>query len=69
MCDVAWCVLVCFVCLCVSCLRVLRVMYGAMVYDLYFVVVCRLCVAVNMFVWCVYDLLCAVVCFVVCAVL
>ena len=46
---------VCIVCLCDMCVRVLRVMCGVMVYGLYFVVVCRLCVAVNMFVWCVYD--------------
>ena len=50
LCDAAWYVFVCVVCLCVLRFRVRRVRYGAMVYGLSFVVVCHVCAAVNMFV-------------------
>ena len=49
------------------CLRDSRVMYGAMVYGLTFVVVCCLCVLLLMCLCGVCGLLCVVVWFVACA--
>ena len=52
-----------FDCACFMCLRVLRVKHCVMLSGLFHVRV-FVCVCVNLFVWWVYDVWCAVACFV-----
>ena len=50
------------VCACVTCSRVLRVVYCVLLYGVFFLFLFFLCgCVVDLFVWCAYDLFCAVV--------
>ena len=62
-------VCVCLCCLCVLCLRVLRDVWRDGVWFVFCCCCCLCVLLLNLLVRCVYDVQCAVVWFVACAVL